>query len=70
MSQIQINSYDSGNQPQGQTWDTRSLQEDFTVEGFSAPYVAVVRKSDGKRGTLEFTHSPRVYFGFKEDELA
>lgn len=63
-----IHNYDSGEKPSPdeQTWTTQSLQEDFVVEAFSAPYVEVVRKSDGVRGTLEFTHSPRVYFGFKE----
>lgn len=57
----------TSDRPTGQTWDTTQLQEDFTVEGFSAPFVVVKRKSDGVRGTLEFTHQPRVYFDFKED---
>lgn len=65
MSDIQIHNYDSGTQPTGQTWTTEQLQEDFAVEGFAAPFVVVRRKSDGVKGTLEFTHSPRVYFGFK-----
>ena len=51
----------------GQTWTTEQLREDFEVLGFSAPFVAVQRKSDGKVGSLEFTHSPRVYFGWRED---
>lgn len=68
MTNIEIHAYDSGNAPQGQTWDTTQLQADFTVEGFSAPFVVVRRKSDGVRGTLEFTHSPRVYFGWREDK--
>lgn len=63
-----IHNYDSGNQPQGQTWDTQQLQQDFEVLGFSAPFVVVRRKSDNQRGTLEFTHNPRVYFGFQEDK--
>lgn len=50
----------------GPNWDTASLQQDFEVLSFVAPYVLVRRRSDGKEGTLEFTHSPRVYFGFKE----
>lgn len=50
----------------GQVWDTRQLQEDFTVEGFQAPFVVVRRKSDGVRGSLEFQHMPRYYFSFKE----
>jgi hypothetical protein len=67
MSDIQIHNYDSGTQPTGQTWTTEQLQEDFAVEGFAAPFVVVRRKSDGVKGTLEFTHSPRVYFGFRAD---
>lgn len=61
---MSIHNYDSGNQPAGQTWNTEELQRDFTVTGFSAPFVVVVRKADGVKGTLEFTHSPRVYFDF------
>lgn len=51
----------------GPTWTTEELQRDFEVTGFAAPFVVVKRKSDGKRGTLEFTARPRVYFGFQED---
>lgn len=51
---------------EGQTWDTQQLQRDFKVIGFMAPYVMVIRKSDHAKGTLEFTHSPRVYFGWSE----
>jgi hypothetical protein len=46
-------------------WTTDEMQRDFTVTGFAAPFVVVVRKSDGVKGTLEFTHSPRVYFSFQ-----
>ena len=42
------------------------MQEKYSVEGFMAPYVTVIRKSDSVRGTLEFGHSPRVYFNFRE----
>lgn len=59
-----IHSHDSGTAPTGQTWDTTELQRDFTVEGFCAPYVVVRRKSDNVKGTLEFTHNPRVYFNW------
>lgn len=48
----------------GQVWDTEGLVKDFDVEGFVAPYVVVVRRSDGQRGSLEFQHSPRFYFNF------
>ena len=46
-------------------WDTTELQRDFRVVGFLAPYVVVVRKSDGVKGVMQFTHNPRVYFGFE-----
>ena len=49
---------------QGQVWDTAELQEDYTVEGFMAPFVVVVRKSDGVKGALQFQHSPRYYYRF------
>lgn len=51
----------------GQVWDTKEMAADFQALFFSAPYMTVVRKSDGKRGTLEFTHNPRLYFNFEED---
>lgn len=52
----------------GQTWTIEQLSADFEVLGFLAPFVAVRRRSDGKVGSLEFTPSPRVYFGWVEDE--
>jgi hypothetical protein len=32
-----------------------------------APFVIVTRKSDGAKGSLEFTHNPRFYFNFAVD---
>jgi hypothetical protein len=52
---------------QGQKWTTDELRRDFEVIGFSAPYCVVRRKADNVVGTLEFTHHPRVYFGWEED---
>jgi len=49
------------------TWDTDALRRDFEVLGFAAPFVVVRRRADGVLGSLEFTHNPRVYFGWKED---
>lgn len=49
----------------GEVWDTTELQEEFTVLSFLAPYVLVFRKSDGKKGTVLFQHSPRLYYGFQ-----
>lgn len=43
---------------------TAEVQEKYIVHSFSAPFVVVTRKSDGVSGTLEFGHSPRVYFNF------
>ena len=51
----------------GERWTTDELGRDFEVLGFQAPFVVVRRKADGVTGSLEFTHSPRVYFGFTAD---
>jgi hypothetical protein len=51
-----------------QVWDTQQMSEEFTVKGFAAPFVVVMRKSDGVVGSLEFQHSPRFYFNFQEDK--
>ncbi len=48
-------------------YDTATLSQTFEVLGFAAPFVVVRRKSDGVKGTLEFTHSPRIYFGWRAD---
>jgi hypothetical protein len=48
-------------------WDTAELSRDFSVIGFAAPFVVVVRKADGVKGSLMFTHSPRFYFNFVAD---
>lgn len=50
-----------------QRWNTEELARDFTVHSFSAPFVIVTRKADGVRGTMEFVHMPRFYFGFVAD---
>ena len=49
----------------GQVWETSELSSDFEVLGFMAPLVAVRRKSDGKKGSLQFQHRPRFYFNFQ-----
>lgn len=48
----------------GPVYTTAEMLEVFSVEGFMAPFVVVTRKSDGVRGSLMFTHSPRRYFLF------
>jgi len=47
---------------------TEELQAEYTVTGFSAPFVGVVRKADGQRGSMMFvaTH-PRYYYDFQPD---
>jgi hypothetical protein len=50
-----------------QTWDTQAMQQEFEAIGFVAPFVVVRRRSDGVKGSLEFTHNPRVYFNFVAD---
>jgi hypothetical protein len=50
-----------------QRWTTDEMSREFTVHSFAAPFVVVTRKSDGKKGSLEFTHSPRFYFNWVED---
>jgi hypothetical protein len=52
----------------GQVWSTEELSRDFEVIGFLAPLVVVRRKSDGKKGSLEFQHNSRFYFGFSPHE--
>ena len=52
----------------GQVWDTQELSGDFDVLGFLAPLVVVRRKADGRKGSLEFQHSPRFYFNFVPHE--
>jgi len=51
----------------GQVWDTSNLPRTSRCWGFLAPYVAVRRKADGVKGSLEFQHNPRWYFNFVPD---
>ena len=43
------------------------MLQDFEIHHFLAPLVVVTRRADGVKGTLEFTHMPRYYFGFQPD---
>ena len=67
----EINSHPEGRalleKQYGQVWDTDELRKDFEVFSFAAPWVVVKRRADGVTGTLEFQHSPRLYWGFQED---
>ena len=51
----------------GKVWTTDELRTEFDVLGFMAPLVVVRRKSDGRKGSLEFQHAPRFFFGFVPD---
>lgn len=51
----------------GKVWSTAQMQEEFEAIGFMAPFIVVKRRSDGVKGSLQFTHSPRWYFGWQED---
>ncbi len=51
----------------GRVWDAGELAQEFEVLGFMAPYVVVKRRSDGRKGSLEFQHWPRLYFNFVLD---
>lgn len=52
----------------GKTWTTDEMRAEFEVLRFCCACICVVkRKSDGKKGSLEFTHSPRFYFGWVEE---
>ena len=42
-------------------WNTQELSRDFIVHDFKAPFVVVTRKSDGKKGSMEFTPLPSSY---------
>lgn len=49
----------------GAVYDTAEVQEHFEVLGFASPLVVVRRRADGVQGSLYFTHSPRLYYGFE-----
>ena len=48
----------------GKVYTTAELQEQFIVQGFLLGVVVVVRKSDNRRGVMQFSHMPRYYFDF------
>ena len=48
-------------------WDTQELSERFEVIGFLAPFCLVRDRVTGKKGSVVFQHSPRLYFNFELD---
>jgi hypothetical protein len=51
----------------GTIWNAEALRQEFEVLGFMAPFVVVRQKATGKKGSLEFQHSPRFYFNWQVD---
>ena len=51
----------------GEVLTTPEATEKYEFVAFCAPLVEVKRRTDNRRGTLEFQHSPRFYFNFIED---
>lgn len=51
---------------EGPTWDTDEFIRNFELVTFVAGFVVVRRRADGRKGTLQFVHAPRVYFNFVE----
>jgi hypothetical protein len=46
-------------------FNTKELQAKYTVVAFQAPFVVVKEKDPpNRKGTLEFSSSPRLYFHF------
>lgn len=50
-----------------QVWNSEQLLDTFEVSHFDPPYVHVIRKSDGARGTVAFNDNPRFYFAFRPE---
>lgn len=48
-----------------QVWNSEELLQHFEVSHFEPPYVHVINKTDGMRGTVAFNDEPRFYFSFQ-----
>lgn len=48
-------------------WNNDELLNVFEVSHFEPPYVHVIKKEDGTRGTVMFVDAPRFYFSFSAD---
>jgi len=57
----------STDKPTPDAMTTSEMTALYEVVGFMAPFVVVKRRSDGVRGSLEFTHMPRWYFGWAKE---
>jgi hypothetical protein len=47
-------------------WDTEEVSRNFEIIGFMAPFVVAIRQADKVKGSLQFQHSPRFYFNWRE----
>jgi hypothetical protein len=54
----------------GPVWNEDELNAVFEVGGASPPYVSVVARETGKRGTVLRLDSPRFYFLFNPEVLS
>ena len=55
-------------QTNSDVWSNEELLDTFEAASFDPPYVHVIRKSDGQRGTVVFIDTPRLYFAFQPEE--
>lgn len=47
---------------------TAEMMDLYEAVGFGGGLVVVRRRSDGVLGSLQFDHSPRLYYGFLQHE--
>lgn len=50
----------------GQVWSADEVAAEFEIVVFATPFAVVTRKADGKKGSLTFQDSPRLYWDFQE----
>jgi len=48
-------------------WSAVEFEQLFNAANVRAPYVDVVRKTDGTAGTVMFIDAPRLYFSFNAE---
>lgn len=48
-------------------WSTDEVQQEFEIVGFQSYLAYGIRKSDGKKVVLDFSHSPRFYWILREE---
>jgi len=48
-------------------WSNDELMAEFEVSHFNPPYVHVIKKDSGERGTVAFIDKPRLYFAFQAE---